>query len=807
MPSPTPVRRAARWALPAVIGALLVVPLVPTPARAASSVEIEVRALVGGRYVADGWIALAVTMVNEGEPTDGHLVSASSEGSVRRFVEMPAGARKVVMLYLQPDPFQREVEVRYEEPNGTVPAVVDVGVFNSASTQYAVVGDATGTLRPQLMDPGVQSSSDPIPLAPVDIPERPEPLDGLTGIVWAGDSSGLNEAQRRSLQAWVADGGHLVVLGGADWQTRTAALADLLPLTDLEAADGVPIDALAGWAGNADPPVAEETVARGALRDDARALVIAGDGTVLASLRPIGAGRVVFVGVDLATNTYRGWESSTALWSRLAPDDAVLGQLDGGGIPMEEEFASAVSGALDTLPSLDVPPAELLLAVIVGYIVLIGPVSYLVLRRADRRELAWVTAPLLVVLFSASSFGIGRSLKGSDVIVNQVVLLRTTSAGGSGMAQTFAGVYSPDRATFDLAVEGEALFGRLRSLEREPGADTVAVEQGDPARMRDLAIGVSGFQAVRASAVVDLEPALEVSWRTDDGDRVGTITNVGDEPLADVAFISPAGGEMVGDLEPGESTEFTIPAVNFNGTAASDQVYGFGGFDATSEEQRQIQVRRRVIDALVGYGAFGGVAPDVTETTGRGPYVIGWRSGDGPTPVTVEGQERVRRYGTVAEVLATRPTVATGPVTVRPHQMAISVQGFEGEAGSGGPGTAVLADGSAVFVISLPLEATGLEATEVEIVAAPDAHTLATDAGAIQGWWPVGYTVEVRDPASGEWMTVGDLGETSRFRINDPAAALSGTGHIEVRVTGRTDPDFGAPNVMVSAVVRGVIGE
>ena len=32
------------------------------------------------------------------------------------------------------------------------------------------------------------------------------------------------------LEHWVADGGQLVVIGGADWQTRTAGFADLLPV-------------------------------------------------------------------------------------------------------------------------------------------------------------------------------------------------------------------------------------------------------------------------------------------------------------------------------------------------------------------------------------------------------------------------------------------------------------------------------------------------------------------------------------------------------------------------------------------------
>ena len=133
-----------------------------------------------------------------------------------------------------------------------------------------------------------------------------------------------------------------------------------------------------------------------------------------------------------------------------------------GGFPVAEEAANAMGSALGNLPSLEVPPAELLLVVIVGYILLIGPISYLVLRRLDRRELAWVTAPLLVVLFTACSFGIGTSLKGSAVVVNQISLIRTSSAGGSATVESYAGIFSPDRSTYDLTVEADALMSRLQ---------------------------------------------------------------------------------------------------------------------------------------------------------------------------------------------------------------------------------------------------------------------------------------------------------------------------------------------------------
>ncbi len=801
MTNRTVVNRAGRVA--ALLAAVFVA-FGALPVHAASSVQIDARALVAGRYAVGGWVALSVTLVNDGAPTEGSLSAVTTLSTVERHVEMPAGARKIVSLYVQPDAFVRSIEVTYTEPNGSVKAAADIGVFEISGDQYATVGDTTGTLRPQITGAVQIGMPEPISLSAADIPERPEPMAGITSIVWAADSAALNEAQRRSLERWVADGGQLVVLGGPDWQARTAGVAEMLPLEGLAAIDGVPQAALAEWAGADEPAVADATVSTGTLRDDATPLVVAPDGTILASMRPLGAGRVVFIGTDLATDDHRGWVGAPALWGRVLPGAMVLDPF-GGGFPRSQEIDTAFAQALNTLPALDVPPAELLLAVIVAYILLIGPMSYLVLRRLDRRELAWVTAPILVLVFSASSFGIGRSLKGSDVIVNQISLVRSTTAGTAASVETYAGVYSPDRAAYDVRVDADALMGRVGASQDPsllPAASGVVVEEGDPARLRGLSVGVFGFEGVRATAVVDHEPALSVTWSTRDATSVGTVTNEGETPMSDVAWISSGGGVMIGDLEPGDSKQFTPATLNINGSAASDQVYGFGGFDASSEEQRQIEMRRQVINALVGYG---NVAPAgfVFGGGGRGPFVIGWGAGEGPIPVTVDGRE-AQRYGTTVEVVAARPSIGTGEVTVQPHQMVVSIAEADGDVTVVAPGTISIGTGSATFAIALPLEASGLVAGDVEIVVAADVASAVNDPGG-GGFWPDGYSVELRDPASGEWVELGDIDVTRRFELDEPSEALSTSGHIEVRISGSVDANFGPPTLFVSARVTGVL--
>ncbi len=122
-------------------------------------------------------------------------------------------------------------------------------------------------------------------------------------------------------------------------------------------------------------------------------------------------------------------------------------------------------------------------------------------------------------------------------------------------------------------------------------------------------------------------------------------------------------------------------------------------------------------------------------------------------------------------------------------------------------GSVIINDGSATFSIGLPLEASGLEATEVEILVGADPSVVLGDAGDMGGSWPAGFTLEVRNPGTGAWTLVGNLGQSSSFTIDDAASALGPTGLIEVRVSGTADPNFGQSGVFVSAEVTGVIDQ
>jgi hypothetical protein len=800
--------QAASRVAAAILFVTVLLATVTGSAAAADTITIQARALVGARFEAGGWAALSVSLANDGQPVTGYLAAESEDGTVRRFVELPAGSRKEVTLYVRPASFARAIVVRYESSDGTEPAAeAEVRVLERTSGHVAVVGDGAGNLRPQLIARATRLP-DPIPMTASDLPDRPEPLRGIETIVWAADSSGLREAQRRSLERWIAAGGQLVVLGGPDWQARAAGFGALLPVDGLAAVDDAPLAPLAEWTGSAPPAGATTlTASVGTLRDGAVALVGSDDGAVFAAIAR-GAGRVAWLGVDLATEPFRAWPGAAVLWTRLVPDDRLAQQMFGPDLP-EEEVANMMTQALSNLPSLEVPPAELLVAVIIGYILLIGPVSYVVLRRLDRRELAWVTAPILVLVFSVGSYGIGASMKGSDIIVNEISVVRSTPSGTAASVSSYAGIFSPSRSTYDLTVQGDALFSALRNMALDGGvgpAPTYATEQGDPSHLRGLTVSVFGLQAVRAETVVPYEPSLHIDWSFGTGLIDGSVTNEGSTRVEDVAVISQGGGVMVGTLEPGTSKTFSLSMRNLSGSAASEMVYGFANFDASSPAQRQNQVRRQVIDSLVGYGGgWPGRLGNAGGGVDKGPLVIGWQTDLSPVSVEIDGHE-VQRYAQSVEVLSGSPRLGPGAVSLDPAQMITQVISTAGEASESEPGYVTLADGEVVFQVGLPLEATRLVPSKVTLISGGDPGSIFFNQGIGGSHLPAGFRISAFDTVGQDWEDIGDLSQQDRFELQDPARFLDPAGRILVRISGSQVPDdFGQISVFAGAAVEGAI--
>ena len=107
-------------------------------------------------------------------------------------------------------------------------------------------------------------------------------------------------------------------------------------------------------------------------------------------------------------------------WGALLRDTPPLGlvRTDPGFVPSSGSLVAAATAGREA----SVPALPWLLIGIALFIVLVGPVNFLLLRRAGKPEWAWATVPVLSVVFVAGFWIIGRTL---NRIADQSLTIQT----------------------------------------------------------------------------------------------------------------------------------------------------------------------------------------------------------------------------------------------------------------------------------------------------------------------------------------------------------------------------------------------
>lgn len=641
-------------AILALVAALLLP--AAAPAAAAEGLTMDAHAMLDGHARVGAWMAISIRLKNDGPPVTGELRLSGGAQGTSRFgiaVDLPTQSDKTYVLYAQPPAFGRELTL----------ALVD-GATTVASTKVAfTIHDGTQLVvgvvaeRPQDIVSSIhllpnQNQVAPVilPLDPTQLPDREEAWQALDRLVWQDvDSSLLTKEQIAALRGWIAGGGRLVIVGGTSGPGALAGFTDdILPFRPAATLD-VPAAALTAFLGSAPSDASALPALSGSLTAG-RSLAVVGD-RVIAAERAYGSGATSLIGFDPTVDWIAGGTVADTFWRRLLP------QRVNAGLSLSDD--SQLVGAVAQLPSLALPPIGGLFALLGAYILLVGPINYLVLRRLGRREWAWATIPALIAIFAVGAYAFGATLRGSEVIINEVALVRGAPGTTDGTAQVYVGIFSPSRGTYQVRVPGGALLSPPVSGDmfgQDSSGSTLDLLQGDPAKVRDLSVGFGSLRTVRAETAVAV-PLVRAELRLEDGRLKGTITNASATTLEKPAVVLGGTVAILKDLAPGEQATVDVAVQNQAGQFGqplSDTVVGQLFFDGSgnSNPDAERYIRHAIIDQLTYDPNFG----STNQLPADGAVILAWTSGD-LLPVEIVGQEP-RRTGNTLYYLPTAVAVS-----------------------------------------------------------------------------------------------------------------------------------------------------
>jgi len=778
--------------------AIVALGLIPAPVLAVEGLTMEARALLDGHARVGSWMAISVHMKNDGPALEGELRMAGGAQGRTRFgqvVDLPTLSDKTFLLYAQPPAFGRELEVALVDGEQVVAKTkVDFTIHDAGQLMVGVVAERPGDIVGAIDLLPNQNQLGPVivPLDPEDLPERVEAWGGLDRLVWQDlDSNRLTSGQLASLRGWVAGGGRLVIVGGTAGPGTLSAFPDaLLPYRPTATVE-IPAASLTGLVGSV-PAGTPDLAALGGSLIEGRPLVTSGD-RVVAAERGYGNGGVTLIGFDPSTPWIADGVAGETLWRRLLPSRSATGLVLGD----DSQLVSAVS----QLPALALPPIGGLIFLLGAYILLVGPINYLVLRRMDRRDWAWITMPALIGIFAVGAYGYGALLRGSEVLVNQVALVRGSPGATDGTAQVYIGVFSPTRGNYQISMPGGALLSAPISGDFFGGDGTASaldVLQGDPSKVRDLAVGFGSLRTIRAETAVTV-PLIQTDLRLVDGRLTGTVTNASTVTLIKPTVVLGSTVANLKDLAAGAVATVDVPvAPTPMGQSLSDRVVGplfFGDTGRLTAEMTDLYIRHAIVDQLTfdpNWGTTGSLATD-------GAVVLAWGSGS-LLPVDIAGQE-ARATGNVLYFLPSDVAI-TGKTTFRGPLLRSSTIDTDAAFFNKDPFNFNFGKGSATIAYR-PISFSGtFEPTELamgmnfggDLPAVPPAKTLEplpaipepcpdppTDDCAVAGFDGL-PEVELFDLVSGAWVRLPHLAGGTRYAIAEPARYVDPTsGSVVVR--------------------------
>jgi hypothetical protein len=323
---------------------------------------------------------------------------------------------------------------------------------------------------------------------------------------------------------------------------------------------------------------------------------------------------------DAGANPFARWGDNARLWEAIV----AAHRRSPRWFTIQDTYG--LREAVNTIPGLKLPSTLQLLGFMLCYTALIGPVNYVVLRKMDRRVLAWLTIPAVILGFTACAYLTGFQMRGTRAIVHRLAAIYVPEGQETGRLVEVVGLFSPRRTTYDLRLTeagvGSLPMGYYGSSSRQP---LRVVVESDGATVTDLRVDVGGIHPFIAEGYV-IAPRVETDLRlvlasTGGLQLEGTVRN-GDACLQDAVLITGGYEQRLGDLEAGQEVQVHIPYnLGYGRANLSEQILGTTSY----WDDREIYRRYQFIQTL---------SASDHPMLGRNVYLVGW-SDQSPPPAEV----------------------------------------------------------------------------------------------------------------------------------------------------------------------------
>ena len=763
-----------------------------------AGLEMTVSPAFGGNYKYGEWLPLWITLSNDGADVEGTIqVEISQSGGNITFaksISLPSGSRKQTTLSILPNNFSRELEVKFiseqevlqtnkisVSPNQNDSILVGIGAKERGGMSLISNIKMSDSFRKVVL----------FDLLVELLPEKTREFESLDVIVLNDtDTSQMTPLQKAALDNWVSGGGHLIIGGGPGLEKTISGISE--NLINFEISRTVETDQLTNleiFAGNQDillsgPFTLSEIIPSGGTP------VIEEAGAPVFHQWEYGRGKISVSTLDLATAPFNAWSGTTSFWENILSSDLYFPTWMPRDISLRQMRANSMSYPLSNLPSLDIPSIRALGILLILYIVVIGPVNFLFLKFKNKFHLAWVTIPVLTILFALGAFGLAYSLRGNDIMINKLSVIDLTRNGRADI-DSYIGIFSPSQSAYEIEIAGDQLLSPSYSGYYDPWSSTsfsvsgnTTFLQGDPSKVIGLSVNQWSMQSFNIEAISTQLGQIQ-STLTIKPDKIsGGILSQLPFPIEDAVLVAGQSTFALGNLIPGQEVEIEVPHesqnINPMGNPLTYQIlesaYPGYGFDY----QRDYETKRAILDNYFQpYGYWLGPefesasSQDSNEIYFPNFFIIGWTS---EVPLDIKLNGKGASQNTLGVVVAQVPVhLDSGDYVVPASLLEGEIIEQPGNSGYCGSATThVYIDyGTTKFKFNIPPSFLNTEISQLSVYFGEEISQWSQE--------DPGFTLWIYDWEESLWTQIPDLAKgTNSITVAQGLISPDGTVHLQL---------------------------
>ena len=585
---------------------------------------MQVSAGFDGKYKENRWFPVTIQLTNgvvsnqisaknisefKGILTISTTVSRNKNAEYIKEIQLPALSSRRYYFYVK-DPLDSKIDISIKDNKGN--EISSNSIVLNRLSNYGKLILLIGTPETQIYfnTSNHFNGVDSVVVKP-ELPNLPDKWFGYNSIdlliISDFQKKILNEEQMDAIKKWVQNGGKLIVSVGSKWQLfKDSFIEEMLPvkITDSSVINTLKIfnEELSGSEG--DIVISNSELKKGLVinQNGEKPLIVKGK---------YGSGEVYYLAFDIDKFPFRGWNGQDKFW---------LGFLGESSHYKFTEFAIGYfRNFISKIKYLEPPKIETIGIILLLYLILVCPINFFILRKKKKLELAWVTIPIIVVIFSISIYFYGLLQRGGNLILRNVSIINTSEDSTYGRVNGASLLFTPKRNKFDIQIKNkdsiiseEFYWGNRMEMgwtsypRRYPKSDFESVQTLDETdevfliKSKPMKIWTTVY--LEYLNQIDLGGFIDADLKISSDSLYGTIKNKTKYKIKDCMFLCGITGEFIGDLDSGKTIEVKYTMKQIEGFKSPNILYSSQSSRTTSllqkEEEEIIELKKELLSNL-----------------------------------------------------------------------------------------------------------------------------------------------------------------------------------------------------------------